>query len=237
MAAAAGWVADASGCEIWVGDLPVSSIEWQGACRQGRAAGEGRLVVVLKDPDEPAGRELSCACVASDGRMVGEGVIQGPGFGRYEGDLADGVPHGQGDRVYGSGERYEGGWRDGARHGEGEVVSPRGWLYRGGFAKDVFSGRGRSEWRNGDWHEGAYLGGLRHGPGTYASPTAGWRYEGDFVKGVREGQGTLFLDTGHQFTGAFKNGKPDGDGVCVDPASRKSGACRYGLGRFKEWLD
>jgi hypothetical protein len=237
VAAAPGWFRDQAGCEIWVGALSVSLLDWQGACREGRAEGAGRLAAVFRRADGLGNRELSCNCVATDGRVVGEGSIQGPGFGRYEGDLANGVPDGRGTRIYKSGERYEGGWRDGSRHGEGEVTSPRGWLYRGVFAKDVFSGHGRSEWRNGDWHEGAYLGGLRHGRGTYASPTAGWRYEGDFVKGVREGEGTLFLETGHRFMGVFKNGKPDGKGVCVDPASKKRGACRYTLGRFKEWLE
>ena len=232
-----GWATDEAGCEIWVGELPISSIEWQSGCDGGRAEGAGRLVAVLKGGAGAGDRELSCECFATGGRVVGDGVIQGAEFGRYEGGLENGVAHGQGTRLYKSGERYEGAWRDGARHGEGEVTSPRGWLYRGEFAEDVFFGQGRSEWRNGDWHEGAYRGGLRHGRGTYASPTAGWRYEGDFVEGVREGQGTLFLQSGHQFTGAFKNGKPDGKGVCVDPASSKRGACRYSLGRFREWLE
>jgi hypothetical protein len=235
--AVAGWFADNEGCQIWLKYEAVASIEWQGTCLLGRAKGAGRLVVVLGSTGQANDTELICECMATDGRVVGSGSVTGPDFGRYDGLLSDGVPQGLGIRVYKGGERYEGAWREGRRHGEGVVVSPRGWRYRGGFSDDLFSGQGRSEWQNGDWHEGAYLAGMRHGQGKYESKSGGWRFDGAFVKGVREGRGVLVLETGHTFSGEFKNGKPNGKGVCHDPSTRRDGACRYRLGRFKEWLE
>lgn len=241
LAASTEWVRDNEGCEIWRGDeaetRAVSKVTWQGDCLDGRADGAGWLVVVLGAPGGPDAREMTCGCVATEGRVIGAGTITGPAFGRYDGELVNARPHGHGIRIYKSGERYEGAWRGGLRHGRGEVTSPSGWLYRGDFARDVFAGRGRSEWQNGDWHEGGYVAGLRHGEGVYGSTSGGWRYEGRFENGVRQGKGMLYLKTGHTFSGLFKNGKPDGKGVCLDPVSKKRGACRYSLGRFREWLD
>ena len=233
----AAWVTDESGCEIWLDNDAATSVNWDGGCRAGRVEGPGRLTVIRGVSGRSDRVEMRCDCVASGGRVTGEGTIVGPDYGRFEGGLVNGAPHGAGIRLYKSGERHQGAWRSGKREGPGEVISPRGWRYRGGFVADEFSGQGRSEWRNGDWHEGAYLAGMRHGHGAYGSKTGGWRYHGAFVKGVREGPGLLVLETGHTFSGVFKKGKPDGKGVCRDPTTKNEGACRYSLGRFMEWLE
>jgi hypothetical protein len=203
----AAWVADENGCEIWLKDGLAAAVDWRGGCRDGRAERPGALRVTRGKPGLPGRTEMTCDCVASDGRVTGTGSIVGPDFGRFEGNLFDGAAHGIGVRDYTTGERYDGRWRDGKRQGEGLVTSPRGWRYQGTFEADVFSGQGRSDWRNGDWHEGAYLDGVRHGPGKYRSKSGGWHYEGAFVKGVREGRGLLVLETGHTFSGLFKKGK------------------------------
>ncbi len=235
--AVAGWVGDEAGCEIWLSEDADYQVEWQGDCAGGKADGPGLLELTRASPGEAGAWELTCECTARAGHLSETGSITGPDFGRYDGELADGLPSGAGIRVYKGGERYEGVWLNGKRHGQGEVISPRGWRYRGGFEQDLFSGHGRSEWRNGDWYEGAYLKGLRHGRGEYGAKSGGWKYQGNFVKDVREGAGTLILKSGHTFTGQFKKGKPDGKGTCLDPAVGKKGACRYSLGRFMEWLD
>jgi hypothetical protein len=233
----AAWFADETGRRIWLDNAAATSVDWDGVCREGRADGPGRLTVIHGVSGRPDRTEMTCACIASAGRVAGEGTVLGPDYARFEEDLANGAPHGRGARLYKSGERYQGAWRDGKREGLGEVISPRGWRYRGDFLADAFSGQGRSEWRNGDWHQGAYLAGMRHGPGAYGSKSGGWRYQGAFVEGVREGRGLLVLETGHTFSDMFKKGKPDGKGVCRDPSTNKQGPCRYSLGRFREWLD
>ena len=53
----------------------------------------------------------------------GDGVMQFPeGGGSYVGEFSDGVPHGQGRRVYANGESYVGRWKNGRRHGFGTIT-------------------------------------------------------------------------------------------------------------------
>ena len=88
----------------------------------------------------------------------------------YQGELRDGVAHGQGVMDYSDvrGRRYEGEWRDGYRHGQGTEV----WTH------------------NGSRYEGEFLNGKRHGKGVLTQD--GTRYEGgEWRDGALHGQVVL----------------------------------------------
>ena len=63
----------------------------------------------------------------------GHGVLSGSGW-RYEGELRDGKPHGEGGFTLPVGlARYEGAFRDGQPHGQGVLVYSDGRRYEGEF--------------------------------------------------------------------------------------------------------
>ena len=59
---------------------------------------------------------------------------------KYDGDLVDGIRHGQGIETYANGNKYDGEWKDGKRHGQGIMTYVSGNKYVG-------------EWKNGKKHD------------------------------------------------------------------------------------
>ena len=104
--------------------------------------------------------------------------------GKYEGEIVNGVPNGQGTlNVYDRGN-YVGEFKDGNYHGHGTMILPDGRKYVGGF-KD----------------------GKRHGQGTYTNPN-GRKYVGEYKDGKKHGQGTETLPDGGKYEGEYKDGNP-----------------------------
>ena len=58
-------------------------------------------------------------------------IVYGGGF--YEGEIANGKPHGKGIQTFSDGMRYEGEFRDGKLHGKGIQTFPDGTRYEGEF--------------------------------------------------------------------------------------------------------
>jgi hypothetical protein len=113
---------------------------------------------------------------------------------RYEGQLKDGIPHGQGTLVYANGDRYEGEWQDDKRHGQGTYTHSSGAKY-----------------------EGQWKGGKKHGEGTYKY-SDGNRYEGQLKDGVPHGQGILVYANGDRYEGEWQGGKKHGEGTYTSPS-------------------
>jgi hypothetical protein len=161
-----GWIADAHGCKVWVGDrTPDEPVVWSGACRDGFAQGRGVLQWFR------------------DGRLVG----------RTDGELRDGKLSGHGVSVLANGNRYDGEWQDGNRNGHGVFVWANGNRYDGEFRHDHRNGHGVSVWANGDRYDGEWRDGDLNGHGTYLRPN-GDRYDGEWRDGKPNGNGMAVID-------------------------------------------
>ena len=103
---------------------------------------------------------------------------------KYEGDILNGVPNGQGTLTsYVDLERYVGAWKDGNEHGQGTYTFADGDKYVG-------------EWKDGKLH----------GQGT-KTHTDGSKYEGEFREGKYHGQGTYTYPDGSSSEGEWKDNK------------------------------
>ena len=71
-------------------------LTWSGACVDGKASGEGRLIFIYE------------------------------GRGSYRGNMVAGKAHGHGITNWADGSRYEGEFRDGWHHGRGTYTSADG---------------------------------------------------------------------------------------------------------------
>ena len=99
--------------------LPGDTVTWSGACVDGKASGEGRLVWR---------------------GSFGENV--------YEGEYRDGKEHGRGTFTWGDGGRYEGEWRDGKPNGRGTATFPNGNRYEGQWHDGCLETDGGQAWVN-----------------------------------------------------------------------------------------
>lgn len=131
----------------WKNDLPdgqgimtwPDGLHYEGSFRKGFK--EGRGVQTWSDGlrfegeweyDEPS----QGAWTAPAGGMIL------PDGSRYEGDLENGRPHGQGVMIWPDGERYEGSFRNGMRDGHGVVTYPVGLRSEGEWKNDKAVGKG-----------------------------------------------------------------------------------------------
>ena len=106
--------------------------------------------------------------VGCDGGVLGGGKIENYGGNpncRYQGGIAEGLPHGQGKFscvFHGEGRVtvYEGGWKYGKYHGQGTITYSSGAKYVGEWKNDRPNGQGteyntdgsigyQGEWCNG----------------------------------------------------------------------------------------
>ena len=88
--------------------------------------------------------------------------------GYYRGTLHKGYMHGNGRRIYATGDVYEGEFNRGSRHGHGQQI-----------------------YQNGDSYEGAWDDDKPHGNGTRTTASTGNVYHGGFKKGRPYGEFTL----------------------------------------------
>jgi hypothetical protein len=101
----------------------------------------------------------------------------------YEGDIVDGLCHGNGTYTWTRGDKYIGQWKNGFQEGNGLLI-----------------------WKGGNRYEGGWANGLRHGNGTYSWEVKGFnfheglsrdRFEGVWVEGYRQGAGKYFWANGN----------------------------------------
>ncbi len=151
------------GCHVWVrlpDSQPNERIIWSGACIDGIASGEGRMV------RRYSGGKITYAGGIHDGKYDGRGIITWPSGARYEGEWRDGKTHGRGTYTWPKGDRYEGGFIDGERHGRGTYTWPNGNRYEGGWSDGNRHGFGTFTYRNGNRYEGNWSDDKPNGLGT-----------------------------------------------------------------------
>lgn len=163
-----------------------------------------------------------------------KGTLQLP-EGKYEGEIRDGKPHGNGKIFYNEDNdkdrvSYEGAWEEGLPTGEGIMVWKSGQKYVGGWLKDKRSGWGTSYFASGIKVEGTSVDGKWKGK-VNIYDLDGNRCEmiaesDDFVNG----KGTIYYTDGRKYVGDCLNAKPHGTGVLyyADGTSRYEGPFQNG---------
>ena len=123
---------------------------------------------------------------------------------KYEGEIENGQPNGQGKWTLPNGNKYEGEWKSGKKHGQGTL-----------------------NWSNGDKYEGEWKDGIKHGQGIL-NWSDGNKYEGEWKDGKQNGQGTYSFSNGMKYIGKFRNANYNGEGILTLPDGRKV------IGEFRE---
>lgn len=122
------FVADpASACKVWNPHPQAGeSVRWSGPCANGLAEGKGKLdwlnsgtVIETDEGEWRAGHQVGPAVQAWNG-------------GRYEGEVADGLPHGRGTLIV-QGARYQGDFKHGKADGTGSLLTG-GKTYQGAWS-------------------------------------------------------------------------------------------------------
>ena len=189
-----GWVKDPiNECAIWSDRLEAKEIfSWSGACLDGKASGEGVLVVF------------------KDVRLVL----------RYTGTMETGKAQGVGKVEYHTDAGYVKYWgqlKDSTLQGQGFLLRPDGGLYAGELKKDEPNGRGTYTAANGSSYQGMFVDGKPQGTGSDRGAAGGGEYFGHYAKGRRHGQGMVTYEDGARYLGEFKAGEPDGSGRWEGP--------------------
>lgn len=174
-----------------------------------------------------------------DSSMQADQVTLGPEVvlpdgSRYQGELKDGLLHGEAKLTLNNGDVYQGGFKAGRYHGEGQLSYEGGATYEGGFVNGEFSGKGRYS-VDKTWYEGVFEKGTLTGEAEYLDyygnkykgEVSGWYANGDgvmtdqegaissgtFENGALEGQGQRTHSDGSVYKGSFEYGEYDGTGV------------------------
>ena len=121
--------------------------------------------------------------------------------GSYEGELKDGLPHGEGTLVFGSqnfhwgstlgadhaypAKEYAGQWRYGKMHGNGKITFKHGGFYEGDWADNMMTGRGKRLYTRDDDEADLEF-------GIKFCRKNGLLYIGEMVDGYRHGRGRQY---------------------------------------------
>jgi hypothetical protein len=197
---AEGWVPDSkTGCKVWNSSPDASkTVNWSGECKDGMANGKGTAQWYLNGAKEDL----------------------------YEGGMAEGKRHGQGKRVwatgnvfdgvwekgdqktgtkkYNDGYTYSGEWKGWDRNGKGKLTWPNGATYDGDWVMNVRSGQGVMTWLNGDKYEGGFRYNRRQGQGSLISKEEG-SYNGEWFQDSKTGKGKLTAADATVSEGYFAN--------------------------------
>jgi len=144
-----------------------------------------------------------------------EGVVSkgNQDVAKYEGDIRNGKPNGQGTHTYPDGRKYVGEFKDGEYHGQGTYIWSDGRKYVGEY-KDGKRWNGIMYDKNGNI-TGKYVNGLKV---EKRRKVVLFEREVDGVLGWYE-NGDEREDT--KFVGEIKNGKQNGEGTQTYPDGRK----------------
>jgi serine/threonine protein kinase len=139
---------------------------------------------------------------------------------KYTGQLKNGLPHGEGTRIWASGTIYVGEFKDSQRHGQGKLTLAAGGEYLGEFEDDRMHGQGTLTLADGYKYVGEFEDDKKHGQGTLTL-SDGSEYVGEFKDGLFHGQGTLTLANGYKYVGEFEDDRPHGQGTYTGPSGQK----------------
>ena len=137
--------------------------------------------------------------------------------GVYEGEMLDGIPHGQGILLYADNRVYQGLFVDGHREGYGSLDWPNGDKYEGMFLGNEITGLGElSHQETGERYKGFFLNGQKQGSGEYEW-LDGRKYVGSFHEDEKEGRGDFLQTNGSVYRGHFSQDQFHGEGVLFRP--------------------
>ncbi len=139
---------------------------------------------------------------------------------KYEGEIKNGVPNGQGTSTWYDGRKYVGGWKDGSWNGQGTFTWFDGREYVGGWKDGKSHGHGTTTYLDGRKYVGEYKNGQRNGQGTMTYPDGG-KYAGEWKNGRGHGQATFTYPDGKKYFGQLKDGKQNGQGTLTSPDGQK----------------
>ncbi|WP_051620467.1 MORN repeat-containing protein [Paenibacillus sp. UNC451MF] len=103
-------------------------------------------------------------------------------------------------------ESYQGQIWNGLKHGEGVYCWPDGTRYLGQWSRDVEHGVGVKHFANGDSYQGDWKDGLFHGKGTYKWKD-GAKFEGHWEYNLEHGYGVQTRSDGTVRRGLWTNGE------------------------------
>ncbi len=141
-----------------------------------------------------------------------EGVVSenNMDYWKYEGEIKNGFPNGQGTSTYPDGGNYIGNHTDGQQSGQGTKTSPNGVKYEGEWKKGLLNGQGKMTFPNGS----SYVGVFKNGIINYGTRTSsGDRYVGGMKNLQKHGQGEWTSNDGNKYVGNWKDGKFHGKGT------------------------
>ena len=141
-------------------------------------------------------------------------------FGKYEGEINNGKPNGQGTYTSSDGQKYIGEWKEGKWNGQGTETFPDGKKYVGEFKDGSKHGQGTETSPDGRKYEGKWKNGFPNGQGIETSPKGG-KYVGEFKYGKYNSQGTYTWSDGKKYVGEYKDGLPNGQGTYTLPNGEK----------------
>jgi hypothetical protein len=135
-------------------------------------------------------------------------------IGKYEGEIKNGSPNGQGNFTLNNGEKYVGEFKDGKSHGQGTYTFKKGNKYVGGWKDGKRSGQGTVTWSDSKTYIGEWENGKYNGKGTLILPN-GEKYVGEWKDGEKDGQGTFIFQDGSKYVGEWKDGEKNGQGTFI----------------------
>jgi hypothetical protein len=206
------WIKDPiTGCQVMIskakGDETVS---WSGDCQDGKASGNG-VLVVLADNKIVARFEGTMANGKAEGRGKLDFKVE-EGYAHYDGDFRNSELNGLGVLLFPDNSRAEGNFANDNMNGYIKATLSGGGSYEGEVKNNIPHGKGLQITPQGEEYYGDFVEGKMEGNGTllYAD---GDIYVGQFKNDLADGMGTLNLADGSKYNGPFKNGKPNGEGV------------------------
>jgi hypothetical protein len=132
-------------------------------------------------------------------------------YSKYEGEIKNGLPNGQGTETLTNGDKYDGEWKNGKKNGQGITTYPDGRNYIGEYKDEKRNGQGTHTWSDGRKYVGEYKDGEPSGRGTHTfgkGDFEGDKYEGEYKDGIPNGQGTYTSSNGEKYEGEWKDEKP-----------------------------
>jgi len=133
----------------------------------------------------------------------------------YEGEIRDGLYHGEATAKFKGGHTYKGQFENGLMHGNGIYTWTDGTTYTGEFVSNCLTGVGEYKWKDNCYYKGQILNGLRHGLGVFHNPALCVTYDGNWQHGLRHGQGRMWYNNEQTsfYLGDWFNGERHGEGV------------------------
>jgi len=168
-------------------------------------------------------------CICEHGKIVkGKGKITYVNNDKYNGEIVDDTPHGNGIMIWKNGDAYTGEWKEGLPCGNGIMTYETGARYEGSFKDGLPNGYGIMTWKNGSWYKGNFKNKMYHGQGKYFDISnvieEGEFNNNKFWKGIRYEK---ISDRWMKIT--IENGKPVSSEPCEGPVLDEEASSIYEL--------